>query len=190
MNKQISISELDGFSQELFQELSSPVEDRTQPSQQEQQKTQYLLHKARQEDLTQPIVDLFQLLLELRRSKGLSPQDLGLEPTELLQLAQKHQELDEHLVSIGGRVLKALPIVQEAEARAADYQQKHPVQAPSGIELWDRVQENQQRIKQVLGMQDQDWDSFTGQMQFAIESVETLSKILDLPQEAVQDIQR
>ncbi|MFP4214102.1 MAG: KamA family radical SAM protein, partial [Desulfohalobiaceae bacterium] len=190
MNKQISISELDGFSQELFQELSSPAEDRTQPSQQEQQKTQDLLHKARQEDLTQPIVDLFQLLLELRRSKGLSPQDLGLEPTELLQLAQKHQELDEHLVSIGGRVLKALPIVQEAEARAADYQQKHPVQAPSGIELWDRVQENQQRIKQVLGMQDQDWDSFTGQMQFAIESVETLSKILDLPQEAVQDIQR
>ncbi|MFP4630056.1 MAG: KamA family radical SAM protein, partial [Desulfohalobiaceae bacterium] len=190
MNKQISISELDGFSQELFQELSSPAEDRTQPSQQEQQKTQDLLHKARQEDLTQPIVDLFQLLLELRRSKGLSPQDLGLEPTELLQLAQKHQELDEHLVSIGGRVLKALPIVQEAEARAADYQQKHPVQAPSGIELWDRVQENQQRIKQVLGMQDQDWDSFTGQMQFAIESVETLSKILDLSQEAVQDIQR
>ncbi|MFW6179619.1 MAG: KamA family radical SAM protein, partial [Desulfohalobiaceae bacterium] len=190
MNKDINITELDGFSQELFQELLRPAEKKAEPQDQEQQKAEDLLQKAQQEDLTQPIVDLFQVLLELRRKKGLTPLDLGLQEKELLQLAIKHQELDEHLVSIGGRVLKALPIVQEADQRMAEYLQKHPEQAPSGIELWDRIQENQERIKKVLGMQDQDWSSFTGQMQFAIESVQTLSKILDLPQEAVQDIQR
>ncbi|MFW6216773.1 MAG: KamA family radical SAM protein [Desulfohalobiaceae bacterium] len=190
MNKDINITELDGFSQELFQELLRPAEKKAEPQDQEQQKAEDLLQKAQQEDLTQPIVDLFQVLLELRRKKGLTPLDLGLQEKELLQLAIKHQELDEHLVSIGGRVLKALPIVQEADQRMAEYLQKHPEQAPSGIELWDRIQENQERIKKVLGMQDQDWSSFTGQMQFAIESVQTLSKILDLPQKAVQDIQR
>ncbi|MGM0425214.1 MAG: KamA family radical SAM protein, partial [Thermodesulfobacteriota bacterium] len=190
MNKEISISELDSFSQELFQEILSPGEKKTEPASQEQQTIQDLLQKSQQEDLTQPIVNLFQLLLRLSREKGLTPEDLGLTQAELLQLAIKHQELDEHLVSIGGRVLKAIPIVQDANQRMAEYLQKHPQEAPSGIELWDRIQENQERIKNILGMQEKDWNSFNGQMQFAIESVQTLSQILDLPRKAVEDIQR
>ncbi len=190
MNKKIDISDLDGFTQELFQELNQPVGHKSQAQEQDLKQAAQLLEQARQRDLTKPIVHLFQILLRFSRQFGLSPGDIGLEQADLLQLALRHQELDEHQVSIGGRVLKALDIVQDAQARADEYLCQHPLQAPSGIELWDKIQENQQRIKKILGMEQKQWDSFNGQLQFAIESVQTLSRILDLPPKAVQDIQR
>ncbi len=190
MNRETDISELDDFSRELFQELFKSTGKKETLTPQERRQIADLLHKAREEDLTQPIVDLFVLLRRLNVEKGFTPPDLDLEDHTLIQLARKHQDTDEHGVSIGGRVMKALPIVQEANDRTTDYLQRHLLEAPSGIELWDSILDNQQRIKKVLGMQQEDWDSFNGQLRFAIESVQTLAGILDLPEKAVEDIDR
>jgi KamA family protein len=190
MNKETDAVELDGFTRELFRELFSVAEARKKPDPHEISEIQAMAEKARGQDNTQPIVDLFSVLRKIHNEKGCTPTDMGIKEDELLHLAGRHQEIDEHLVSIGGRVLKALPIVGEANARADDYLKRHPVEAPSGIELWDKILENQERIKKTLGMKQEDWDSFSGQLRFAIESVETLSAILALPPKAVADIQR
>ncbi|MFO7658823.1 MAG: hypothetical protein R6W78_17320 [Bacteroidales bacterium] len=63
-------------------------------------------------------------------------------------------------------------------------------EAPSGIEVWDRMLENQQPIKNVLGMSEDDWNSYSGQLRHAIEDVETLAKVVDLPERAVEDVLR
>jgi hypothetical protein len=190
MSDERSVEKLDSFTRELFQELFAAAGEKSAAAPQEIAEVADLLQKAREQDLTQPIVNLFRRLRRLRKEKGQTPRDLGMEESDLLQLAVKHQQIDEHEVTIGGRVLKALSIVEDANARAMAYLQEHPKAAPSGIELWDRIRENQERIKKALGMKQEDWDSFSGQLRFAIESVKTLSGILDLPENAVTDIQR
>ena len=62
--------------------------------------------------------------------------------------------------------------------------------APSGIELWDRVLENQLRIKSELRMSDDDWNSFQGQIRHAVNTVDTLAKLVDLPSRAIESINR
>ncbi len=183
-------ADLDSFTRELFHELSQPAGEKTPLEDREQSEIESLLAKAREADLTQPVVDLFLLLRRIHKEKGHTPKDLGLDNAALAELAIRHERIDEHGVSVGGRVLKALAIVGDADTRAMDYLQRHPREAPSGIELWDSIRENQERIKTVLDMRQADWDSFSGQLRFAIESVETLSRLLDLPQKAVTDIQR
>lgn len=190
MNKETEISELDGFTRELFNELFSPAGTKTELDRQERMEIEDVLQRARDRDLTQPIVDLFIMLRRISSEKGHPPTDVGIEKSELFRLALKHQDIDEHGVTVGGRVLKALAIVQQANERARDYLENHSREAPSGIELWERILENQKHVKKVLGMQQEDWDSFSGQLRFAIESVQTLSSILDLPRKAVDDIQR
>jgi lysine 2,3-aminomutase len=190
MSDETGVGQLDSFSQELFRELFAPAAEKSAVTQQEIMEVTDLLQKAREQYLTQPIVELFRLMRRLHKEKGQTPRDLGVEKSALLQLAMKHQQIDEHEVTIGGRVLKALAIVEDAKARAMEYLQQHPKAAPSGIELWDRILQNQARIKKVLRMKQEDWDSFSGQLKFAIESVKTLSAILDLPPKAVADIQR
>ena len=190
MSDERSVEKLDSFTRELFQELFAAAGEKSAAAPQEIAEVADLLQKAREQDLTQPIVNLFRRLRRLRKEKGQTPRDLGMEESDLLQLAVKHQQIDEHEVTIGGRVLKALSIVEDANARAMAYLQEHPKAAPSGIELWDRIRENQERIKKALGMKQEDWDSFSGQLRFAIESVKTLSGILDLPENAVTDVQR
>ncbi|MFW6082173.1 MAG: KamA family radical SAM protein, partial [Desulfosalsimonas sp.] len=190
MYKETDTSELDGFTRELFGELFSPAGTKTEPDLQERREVAELLEKARDTDLTQPIVDLFLILRRISKEKGHTPADMGVEKSELIRLALKHRDLDEHGVTVGGRVLKALEIVRQADERARKYLENHPLEAPSGIELWDRILENQKHIRKVLGMKQEDWDSFSGQLRFAIESVQTLSEILDLPQKAADDIRR
>lgn len=149
-----------------------------------------LYQKAKSEELTAPIVELFRKLLLLNEKDGISAESFGFNREELLELADKHKNIDEHGVTVGGRVLKAIPIVEEANKRVEEYLAKKDIEAPSGIELWDKIVENKKRIMETLGMTDKDWNSYTGQLKFAIEDVETLSKIIDLPEKAITDVLR
>ncbi|MGA1861265.1 KamA family radical SAM protein [Deferribacter thermophilus] len=149
-----------------------------------------LYQKAKDEEFTAPIVELFRKLLLLNEKDGISAESFGFNRKELLELADKHKNIDEHGVTVGGRVLKAIPIVEEANKRVEEYLAKKDIEAPSGIELWDKIVENKKRIMEILGMTDKDWNSYTGQLKFAIEDVETLSKIIDLPEKAITDVLR
>jgi lysine 2,3-aminomutase len=129
-------------------------------------------------------------LRDTQQQKGLSPEDLGLDRDELMLLATMHKNRDEHKVSVGGRVFVALPIVDEANARVKEYMDTKGTEAPSGIELWDQILENQARIKKELGIREEDWNSYDGQIKHAIDSIEKLAKILNLNEEMVKDIAR
>ena len=61
---------------------------------------------------------------------------------------------------------------------------------PAACNYGDRILGNAERIKMVLGMTDSDWFSYSGQLRHVIDSVETLSKVIDLPQTAVADVLR
>jgi len=94
------------------------------------------------------------------------------------------------MVSVGGRVGQALSIVDEANSRVDAYLKTKDAEAPSGIELWDKITENQQRIQAKLGMSEEDWNSFSGQIRHAVSSVDQLADLIDLPPEAATDIVR
>jgi lysine 2,3-aminomutase len=149
-----------------------------------------LLGQSEHTDRTAPIVTLFTRLKEIRNRSGMLPQAFGISKHTLTSLAQKHQNLDEHEVSIGGRVTMALPIVDQANLRVEDYLRKNYIEAPSGIELWDTIQENARRIKLALNITDEAWNSYSGQIKNCIGSVEKLSKIIPLPQHTIEDIAR
>ena len=100
-------------------------------------------------------------------------------------LAEKHQNIDEHEVTVGGRVHLALPIVEQANERTVHYLKNKDTEAPSGIELWDSIQENARRIKSILNIDDNQWNSYSGQLKHCIDSVEKLSKIIDLPSQII-----
>lgn len=185
----MSINALDTFTTDLFEKLFTVKNDAT-PSDEERLTIAELFRQAEAETLTGPIVALFAALEKFHDDRGWTPEQLGMTRDGLAALAVKHEQIDEHRVTVGGRVGKALAIVDAAQDRVAEYLDRHPREAPSGIEVWDRMLENQARIKKVLGMSDDDWNSYSGQLRHAIESVETLSKVIDLPAKAVQDVLR
>ncbi|MFW5731119.1 MAG: KamA family radical SAM protein [Desulfonatronovibrionaceae bacterium] len=168
----------------LFAGNNSPV------SPESRAETQNLMDKCRQKRLTGNIVELFRALMRIRDSQGISPAALEITRSQLEELALMHQETDEHSVSAGGRVSQALSIVEQAGERVEHYLRQHPVEAPSGLELWESIRENHARIRTILGMDQNDWDSFSGQLKFAIESPETLGRILNLPPRAIQEVTR
>jgi lysine 2,3-aminomutase len=137
-----------------------------------------------------PIVELFSLLERISVEQGWTPEQLGVSREELLELARKHAQMDEHGVTVGGRVGKALSVVRKAEERIAFYRERHQEEAPSGIEVWDRILDNQARIKKLLKISEEDWHSFSGQLRHAIESVETLAQVVGLSEKAVADVRR
>ncbi len=138
--------------------------------------------------LTRPIIALFSRLKSLLETKTLSPKAFGLSRSDLTALALKHENIDEHDVSVGGRVCKALPIVEEAIARVDDYLLAKTEQAPSGFELWDSIRETQEKIKSYLNMTEDDWNSYSGQIKHCIDSVEDLSKVIDLPEKVIREV--
>ena len=138
------------------------------------------------QNFTNPIVKLFIKLLEVEQSPG----DLGLDKEELKELTLKHIRIDEHKVSVGGRVLGALPIVKEANSRVEEYLKIKDDEVQTGIEIWDKILENQVKIKQVLNISEKEWNSYEGQIKNAIDSVKKLSKILDLDENIIKDIAR
>ena len=183
------VPSIDSYTEELIAELQKPVA-KFSSSADEKSEIQALYRRADNENLTGPIIALFGHLLDLQREgKGCSD-DFGISGDELLQLAVKHQQIDEHMVSVGGRVARALPIAGEANSRVEEYLAEKDELAPSGIEKWEQIQENISRIKKELKMSDDDWNSFQGQIRHAIDSVSTLSKLIDLPEDVLESIAR
>lgn len=185
-----SESTFDSYTHSLLDELSQDSHDASSPTSEDLGQAADLLDKAMQLNLTKPIIDLFSFLLEQKRANTCGPGAFNIEHQTLLDLARKHEAIDEHLVSIGGRLTQALPIAADANDRVDDYLQEKDVIAPSGIEVWDTILKNQVRIKHKLSMSDEDWSSFQGQIRHAVDSIDTLAELIDLPQSAIESIGR
>ena len=181
---------LDSYTVDLLASLTAPSTDCVAPSPQVIAEIKELAKTADDADLTGPIIDLFSTLNELKNKNCGTLADFDITKEVLEKLAYKHQEIDEHMVSIGGRVAQALPIAGTANARVEDYLSRKDEEAPSGIELWDQIQENTSKIKHELKMSDDDWNSFQGQMRNAVDSIETLAKLIDLPKDVLEEIAR
>ncbi len=139
---------------------------------------------------TQPIVTFFDALFHARRESSLTPADFGYSRDQLLELCLKHETIDEHGVTVGGRVGSALDIARQAAGRVREYLSAKDMEAPSGLELWDQIRENHKRIQKVLAMTDEEWNSFAGQLKYAVNDVETLSQCLDMPADLITDVTR
>ncbi len=189
-NTKMEHRELDSFTKELFDELFASVTAGPGVFRGKIDEMQNNLNEMKHTRLTQPILDFFIQLLELRREQDILPTDLGLNYEDLLVLAKRHEEIDEHGVTLGGRINRALPIVQAANKRVEDYLHEKDAEAPSGIELWERIQENKKRIMKELKMSEEEWNSYKGQLKYAINSVDTLSRVLDLPPSVIKDVLR
>ncbi len=179
---------LDEFTEELLNSLFEKKGQKSEISDEQKQKIQQLFNVARETNLTKPILDFFAELKKSHDDYGILPEDLGFSYDDLVKIAEKHREIDEHHVTVGGRLCRALPIVEEANARVKEYVEKKDIEAPSGIELWGKIKENARRIKKALGMKEDDWNSFSGQLRFAINSLDDLMKAVELPEEAYRDI--
>ena len=186
-------NELDTFTRELLDELFAPLPDGKTPSVPAEnftKKTGNLLKMAQEADLTQPIITLFNWLKEIRSTHLLTPEAIGISDRTAIKLCRKHADIDEHGVTVGGRLNRAAPIVAAAVERVDDYLGRKDIEAPSGIELWDTLQENINRIKSLLGMDDDDWNSYQGQIRNCIDSVDTLAKVVDLPPAIIKEVTR
>ena len=189
-NGNITKKRLDPFTRELLEDLFAPSDVTASCSPDLAGEIKDLLRQSENTDMTAPIVALFTRLKEIRNRPGILPHAFGISKDTLIYLSEKHQNLDEHEVSIGGRVNMALPIVDQANLRVKEYLQKKEVEAPSGIELWDNIQENARRIKLALNITDEEWNSYSGQIKNCIDSVEKLSKIIGLPEHTIENIGR
>ncbi|MBG0775848.1 MAG: KamA family radical SAM protein [Desulfovibrionaceae bacterium] len=185
--QQDNAPELDALTRTLFERLDSGSGE---ASAQTKNTLRALYDAAAAADLTQPIVDFFSALKAAREQENASPASAGFGREDLAALAARHAAIDEHRVTVGGRVGRALEIRDAANARVDAYLAAKDVEAPSGIELWDRILENQARIKKALGMDEAAWNSFNGQLQYAINDVETLARCIDLPADAIRDVTR
>lgn len=183
-------SPFDSYTQDLISKLCSPMANSRQPDNEERREIASLFSIACKKDLTAPIVSLFAKLLEFRKKSNIDIDEFGLHCEELEELALKHQQIDEHMVSVGGRLTRALPIADDANDRVQNYLTGKDDEAPSGIEMWPQIQENTARIQRELHMSDEDWATSSGQLRNAIDSVETLGRLIDLPAEAIKAIGR
>jgi lysine 2,3-aminomutase len=181
-------ADTDSYTRALFESLFQQGGDDGSPAESASQTARNYLERALQEDLTEPILELFRFLVEQKQELNCSPGAFGVEQRTLEELAAKHQQIDEHMVSVGGRLTQALPIAAEANERVDEYLTEKSEIAPSGIEMWDQILKNQARIKAELSMTDDDWNSFQGQIRHAVDSIETLARLIDLPQEALVSI--
>jgi len=178
----------DHFTRSLLEDLFTPPDGTSTVSKNLADEVKDLLEQSRRFELTSPIIRLFTRLKEIKTTVGLRPKDFGISRDMLTSLCEKHQKIDEHSVTVGGRVSKALPIVEAANKRIENYLTRKDTEAPSGIELWDTICENINRIKSALNMDDENWNSYSGQLQHCIDSVEKLSKIIDLPADVIEEV--
>lgn len=183
-------AELDSYTRELFDELFALGAKKSAVSERDIGEMRKELGSLRAVERTRPILAFFDRLLKTRRERGLSPSDLGVTREDLLALARRHEEIDEHEVTVGGRLGRARPIAETANARVRDYVREMDAEAPSGIELWDQIEDNKARISKKLGMTEEEWGTYKGQLAHAIDSVGTLASVIDLPPSAVLDVLR
>jgi len=190
MNLTTVNKKIDKYDEKLFEMLYSTT-GANNASEVDKGKIKELLETAQQsEGLTVPIVELFLFLRKQQEENQISPEDLGLKKDDLVSLCEKHINTDEHLVSVGGRVLVARPIVDTANKRVEEYLKQRDEYAPSGIDMWDKILENQAKIKKELNISEEEWNSYSGQIKHAIDSSDKLAKILDLDPEVIKDIAR
>lgn len=189
-NSIIKAGTFDSYTQELIEELCTPLLDSREPTHEERTEVAALFEKAAKKDLTAPIVLLFGKLLDFYRNRQIDIDVLGFDCKELVGLAHKHQDIDEHMVSVGGRLTQALPIADEANDRVTDYLRAKTEEAPSGIEIWPQIEENIVRIKRELNMSDEEWDKPSGQLRNVVDSVDTLAKLINLPPKAAKAISK
>ena len=181
---------LDEFTRELLDTLFDAARKIRADAPDLIREIQNMAGACRNTELTRPIIDLFVRLKTLGETQNLSPQAFGLTPKDLAALTARHQAIDEHSVSIGGRVCKALPIVSQAIDRVDDYLNRKTAEAPSGFELWDTILASQERIKSRLNISDTDWNTYSGQISNCIDSVSDLAGIIDLPERTIQEVTR
>ncbi len=181
---------LDNFTRDFFNTLFTTTGQEQDPKFISELNSEIatLFQTAQDRNLTNPIIALFSRLKALNETNHLSPEALGLSRQELAALAIKHETIDEHNVSVGGRICKALPIVEQAIERVDAYLEKKEEIAPSGFELWDKILENKERIKSRLNIKEADWNSYPGQIQNCIDSVQDLARIIDLPEKIIQEV--
>ncbi|MDX1808846.1 MAG: KamA family radical SAM protein [Sulfurospirillaceae bacterium] len=185
------LEKLDKFDIKLFELLYEPSNDKKEVSQKDIDEVKEWLEISKtSQKLTNPMVQLFNKLKTIREKFGATPEDIGIDKDELYLMAMKHKNTDEHRVSVGGRVYSALPIVEKANARVKDYLDNNKDDAPSGFDLHEQMLENRRKIQKKLGMTDEVWDSYAGQIKYAITSPEQLASIIDIPQKLIEDIQR
>lgn len=190
-NRNTATSEaLDSFTTDLLNTLARPATGTTTPSATDREEIEALLTLTQSTQLTAPILRLFARLLELHRTGKGTPADFGISEAELERLAIRHQQIDEHMVSVGGRLTRALPIAAAANRRVDEYLAEKDIAAPSGIELWEKILANKGRIMAELGMDEEAWNSFPGQIRHAVDSVETLARLVDLPKAQLESIAR
>jgi len=179
---------IDSYTRSLFNTLQESSGRKKEPDQATLDECGKLLAEAKEQNLTKPIVDLFTFLLKQKQDHSCIPEAFGVDQQTLVDLAIKHQDIDEHLVSIGGRLTQAQPIAANANARVDAYLKEKDEVAASGIESWDMILENQARIKKALSISDDEWNSFQGQIRHAVDSIETLAELIDLPVQAIESI--
>ena len=172
----------------MLKTLTEPAEAKSSTSTEIIKKGKALYREAVEKELTAPILSFFSFLQTQKKEHNCSPASFGVDLTALKELAEKHLKIDEHMVSVGGRLTQALPIAAEANDRVDAYIKEKDEAAPSGIELWEQILENQARIKKELSIPDNDWNSFQGQIRHAIGSVEELAKVVKLPEAALRSI--
>ncbi|MGB5896046.1 MAG: hypothetical protein WBG58_17860, partial [Ignavibacteriaceae bacterium] len=185
---------MDQFTRELFEDLFSPADQKIIETPKVPEKLALeidaLFTSTKDTERTGPVIDLFSRLKKIKKELNISPDALGISKEALTMLAVKHRHLDEHGVTVGGRINRALPIVEQANERVVNYLKNKDTEAPSGIELWDSIQENVRRIKLILNIADEEWNSYSGQLKHCIDSVEKLSKIIDLPSQIIEELSR
>ena len=98
------IPSIDSYTEELIAELQKPVAEVSSAGNDEKSEVRALYEQADNQNLTGPIIDLFARLLDLRRQEKGCSDDFDISGDELQRLAVKHQQIDEHMVSVGGRL--------------------------------------------------------------------------------------
>lgn len=186
----MSTNTSDPFTQSLVDDLLGTGKTAANDQPSETAKLKACYDAALEGNRTRLILDFFQRLVDLKKTSGTPPQALGFTRDDLLRLAAHHETIDEHGVTLGGRLGQALPIVAAANQRVAEYLEEKDVAAPSGIQLWDRIEANQRRIRDVLGMDMNDWESYEGQLKHRIDDVDTLAECVELPPAAIREVTR
>ena len=136
-DKELEPNEMDDFTLELIKELfdAEDLSDSkiSSPHKKLTDEIDGLIKATENIGLTAPIIHLFRRLKEIKKELNITPNVFGISKETLFLLAERHQHIDEHGVTVGGRVNKALPIVEQANDRVVDYLKKKDTEAPSGI---------------------------------------------------------
>ncbi len=81
----------------------------------------------------------------------------------------------------------SLQRAQELRSRIADYLEAGE-RIPSGFKDWERIKQNQERIRSALGASEEDWYHWKWQLQNRIDNVDKLKKLIELSPREEEEI--